>query len=1182
MPKKKTESENLTQAGQKESVKTTATSKTTVAAPRRRRTADDILSSVNEPPQIAPPKTPAKKPKTLAEELAEEIAAPKPKRVAAKKAKATESEEAPAQPELQEETQKAKPVRATRTPRTPRTRTQKPAEETTAAKQTAEPKPEPKGEAKPEEFAELNDIPVSFRSRSESPKREPRQPRTSRPAREEREERASREPREQREPRFRSRTERQPEAKVAPVREKREASPDDVTDLDGVFTLSWRSSPTESRQPRQARQRNKIEVPTDTNFEDAEGRVTIAEWRSTGNEPQKPRATEDSTESPTRRSRSRRSRDDEPTPTAAAAYGGSLPEPQFRSRSKRVAKEVEEPEAEPVVVAPIEAPKLPIICREEAAQVAFHKGHPTIIKDKVAYSPIFFYADAKTSEQRTVVLEELKEATDQGLKIFSFRLELTVDQSKASEAIELAELIAKEAIAVTPGIQLIPRISFQTPTDWQTTYPDAHYKYLNGETADPSVSDEAYWNEAEATLTAVIEGLRKSENANNFMGVHFDQQEWFLDEEDGYDISPSSTKKFRRWLRMRYRNDIVSLRASWYNGSANFDNIDIPDFREGMGGDEFVRTDRRARRWVDFHLFISDEIVERIAKMCYAAKKASDGDYLVGVSYGYTFEWSHPYSGHLSLGKLLRCNELDYAAGPSSYRDREPGGSAAFPFPVDSFALNGKLYMSEEDFRTPISGREDRNKSGNPLMKTPQALESAHWRGVGGALAHEGGVIWMDSNGAGWLNSPGIWERGKEINTLLARRLAASPPKPDVAFFIDERSLAYLTDPRAFEVLVQQTRESLLRSGLSVGFYLLSDLAHRENFPECKLYLFVNAWDIRPEVRSAIKSRLQRDNKTLFWLYTAGLFEAGRDSLERVREVTGIALRPQPFNCKSGTTLLNTREELSQHLDQDELLRGGQLEPSYFAIPEDSMVLGEYTETGLPSFVVSKFNDGAPNERWTSVFLGEPMVTPGLFRALAQQNGAHVWSFDNDLVHANDPFVTVHCSGTGPRTLMLPDNWAAYHLDHQEYMPVENGTVKFKAVDGSTHTFLVGQLGDIQAILKSSPDDLLKVTEPILRDKNTREWDSVAFDVAIMKLDEWVEESWSEDHADDLLLKPSMIDHSDDQSDDEDLAPRTRRDDEDDRTSGRRRARRRRSPEKQKGGESFGQTGVSVLFRKRN
>ncbi|MBS1711980.1 MAG: beta-galactosidase [Armatimonadetes bacterium] len=966
--------------------------------------------------------------------------------------------------------------------------------------------------------------------------------------------------------------------KRATRRTKKPAGGDDLIDPNGVFTLTWREKSTAPRPTR---------VAEDSDFEDPEDRIAILSWREPGLVPRPAEVEQEAAAeeaSPTRRSRKRRG---DAEPTAADAFAEKPLEVNFRRRgAERAATTetdlepeplpVQEPEPEPVAAEPV---RLPIERKEGAAQVALHRGHPTIIRQQRAFAPIMFYADAQSSEQRGIVLEELKEAADQGLEIFSFRLALTVGVANAPAAVDFAVQLARDATSVAPGIQLVPRISFATPDNWQSEFPDAFYRYLNGDIADPSVSDDAYWDEAERTLESVIAGIRESDQAAQFMGVHFDQHEWFLDEEDGYDISQASRAKFRRWLRMRYRNDIVSLRAAWFDGGAEFDSIAIPDYREGLGGEEFVRTDRRARRWVDYHLFVSDEIVERITKMCYAAKKASDGDFLVGVSYGYTFEWSHPFSGHLSLGKLLRCDELDYAAGPSSYRDREPGGTAAFPFPVDSFAINGKLYMAEEDFRTPISGREDRNLMRNPLMKTPQALESAHWRGVGGALAHEGGVIWMDSNGSGWLNSPGIWERGKEVRELLARRLASGKPSPDVAFFIDERSLAYLTDPRAFEILIQQVREALLRSGLSVGFFLLSDLAHRKNFPECKLHIFVNAWDMRPEVRSAIKQRLQRNGKTLFWLYTAGLFEAGRDSLERVREVTGIALRPQPFNCKSGTTLLNTREELSSQLDQSELAQGGQLEPSYFAIPEDSMVLGEYTETGLPSFVVARVTEGAPSERWTSVFLGEPMVSPGLFRALAHQNGAHVWAFDNDLVHANPPFVTIHCQGTGPRSLMLPDNWAAYHVDMQEYIPVENACIKFKAVDGSTHTFLVGTLGDIQAILNSDPAELLQVTEPVVREENTLHLDRIAFDVAIMKLDEWVEETWSEDHADDLLLRPSMVDSVDESAEeaggDEESA-------EDDRTSGRRRKRRRRSPERQKGGESFGQTGVSVLFRKRN
>jgi hypothetical protein len=1170
MPNKKTESENLSKTGQSKNLKTTTESEENTSSRRRRRTAEDILAAAPSTLEEPREKTPSKRPKTLAEELAEEQAKPKvraPRLTKAEKEKlAAEQADALAKatPEPDVQTDQDRPRRTPRV-RPTRMTTESAAEPQQAPVQETPLRVErPRRERTPRRSSNQEiDLPVSFRARD--PKPTDSKPTVAKPAKTSPDIPKPTQLSDDLPVSFRTRK----PAGTTPKPKRKET--DEVIDTDGLFTLSWRSADSAAPSNETA----KRPLPTETDFNDSEERVTIAAWRST-----EPKAPEREA-----RTRNRRSRDaDAPKVTAADAYGEEFPEANFRSRSK---KAVEPP---PVIVElpePVakETPRLPIERREEAAQVALHKNHPTIIKNKIAYSPIIFHADATTKDQRATVMEELKEATDQGLKIFSFRLIITVDPDTIPLVLEFADMVISAAVAIKSDLQIIPRISFQTPLGWKEKFPDAHYKYVNGETADPSVSDDAYWSEAETTLTAFIEGLRASKHADNIMGVHLDQNEWFLDEEDGYDISTASVEKFRRWLRMRYRNDIVSLRASWYDGSAEFDRIDIPDFKEGLGGEDFLRTDRKARRWVDYHLFISDEIVDRIAKMCYTVKKASSGDYLVGVSYGFTFEWSHPFSGHLSLGKLLRCNELDYAAGPSSYRDREPGGTAAFPFPVDSFALNGKLYMSEEDFRTPISGRENPNESRNPIMKTPQALESAHWRGVGGALAHEGGVIWMDSHGGGWLNSPGIWERGKDITNLLARRLSAGTPKPDVALFIDERSLAYLTDPRAFEILVQQTREALLRSGLNVGFYLLSDLAHRENFPECSLYLFVNAWDIRPEVRSAIKQRLQRDGKTLFWLYTAGLFEAGRDSLERVREVTGIALRPQPFNYKPGTTLINTRDEFSQHLEQSELALGGQLEPSFFAIPEQlTTILGEYTETGLPSFVINSYNEGTPAERWNSVFLGEPMVTPGLFRAMAQRNGAHVWSFDNDLVHANVPFVTVHCNGTGPRSLMLPDHWVAYHLDHQEYMPVENATVKFKAVDGSTHTFLVGTMGDVQAILNANPDDLLKVSEPIIRPDNTVEWNSVAFDVAIMKLDEWVEEAWSEEMADDLLIKPSMVTDMDESEDDESLAPRRRseRTSDDDRTSGRRRQRRRRSPEKQKGNESFGQTGVSVLFRKRD
>lgn len=865
-----------------------------------------------------------------------------------------------------------------------------------------------------------------------------------------------------------------------------------------------------------------------------------------------------------RKSESRRGRDRKPKP-----------EPQ------------PEPEPEPVAVEPVAKPEAkkprrePIPAPPDAPRVALIQGSPTPVRAGKAYTPMAFFAGAPTEAQLPHVLDEVRMAVESGVPFIALRADLEADAGSARPTAEAFVRMAEKVLAAGPDAQLLVRVCLLAPTGWDKRWPSARGTSNRAPNANPSLSDDGYWKEAEAALVGFIERIHGSLEDRLF-GVHLDQNEWVNPAENGYDTSPAAVERFQEWLRLRYRNEVVSLRAAWFDGSISFETARVPDHRARASSGEFVRTSRKSRPWVDYHLFLSDATVQRIDDLARAAKVAAGGALVVGCSYGYTFEWSHPASGHLSLGKLLVSPYVDYVSGPPSYRSREPGGVAAPPLPLDSCALNGKLYISEEDFRTPISGRQE-PETGNPLMKTPQALESAHWRGAGSALAHRSGVSWMDLYANGWLNSPGIWRRARSVVDVLTRRLGAPQEAPDVALFVDERSLAYLADPTAFEVLVQNVRESVLRSGLSVGLYLLSDLAHRERFPESKLYVFVNAWDLRPEVRHAIKTRLQCDGKVLFWLYAAGLFEGGRESLERVREVTGIALKPQPFNSKSGTTLLNHRDPLCLALPERELAKGGSLGQSYFAIPEEGTVLGEYTQTGLPSFVVRHMrNEG---QHWTSVFLGEPIVTPGLFRALGQMAGAHVWSFNNDLVHVRPPFLTVHCGGSGQRTITLKDKWVAYNLLARDWAPLDGNCMRFMPMDGMTTNFLVGTRGDVETVLGLDLDELTKV-EVAESQENTVRWDSVMFDVPIVQLDEWVEETWSEELADDLLLKPSLIDN--------DLAsePDTTQAAEDEDERGRRKRRRRRRGRGDDGPEppraprtqqpsSTVEAGIHAMFRKR-
>ncbi len=873
-----------------------------------------------------------------------------------------------------------------------------------------------------------------------------------------------------------------------------------------------------------------------------------------------------------KKGRTKRGKKDE----AAEQHDLELPKTQFRKRGKPA----EEAPAAKKPVRPKAEPKALIPTPSDAPQVVLRDGIPTLVRNQRVYPPIGFFGNCSDERRSETVFEEIRLAAEAGVHIHSLIIDLEVNPSAVDHSVSFAAYLVAQVTRIDPEAQVLMRVVFVTPRGWEKEYPDAKYVGRDGHVAEPSLCDKKYWTTAKECLESFVRQIRKLDLRDNILGVHLERGEWFVPVDGGYDDSVAAKAMFKEWIRTRYSEDEVALRASWFDGGVNFENVQIPPYQpEGAEGDRFVRSSRKQRRYVDYHLFLSDVTAERIGELAYAAKHASEGYFLVGASYGYTFEWAHPSSGHLALGKLLRTPEVDFIAGPPSYKNREPGGSAPFPSPIDSFALNGKLYISEEDFKTAIGAGTEPDEF-NPIIRTPQALESIHWRGAGVALSHASGVTWMDLWGNGWLKTTTIWERASQIRSALVTRMAAPLTDPDVAVFVDERALAYLVDPNAFRLLIQNAREAVMRSGLSVGFFLLSDLAHRERFPESKLYLFLNAWDIRPELRSAIKERLHRDNKVLFWLYSAGLFDSGRDSLERARDVTGIALKPQPFHSKSGTTLLNRRHPLIEAFP-NRMIPSSALEPSYFGINEDATVLGEYTQTGLPSFVVKDFNEVAEGGgKWTSVFLGEPAVTPALIRALGEMAGAHIWNFQDDVVHVRPPFLVMHCKDAGARAITLPSKWSAYNLLTKQWATEDTTHLRFTATAGSTHVFLVGIHSDIEQLLSIDPSTVLHMESMPERTENTVRFDTVSFDVPIMRLNEWIEGGVTDEVAEELLFRPTFAEEEEPSLEPEEA------------TTGSRRRRRRRggrggseetSMARREGADrqAYGDLEINVMFRKR-
>ena len=932
-------------------------------------------------------------------------------------------------------------------------------------------------------------------------------------------------------------------------------------------TFTFRARSAETRPPKAEKAAGEAPAPPSELVFEAVGEeeMPLIAWRPKGSGTPTPESEDEGAgfaeegDGRRRRRRGRGGRRDEDVPDAEETPTAFLEGPASKDVPQAAGKT-----PEPLAIPP------------DAPQVVLRNGVPVLVRDGRAFPPLAFCGDPTTGGRaEALTMEQVRMAGVDGVHLHVLALPVTVDASGVGAAVERASATLAKASEADAEAQAILLVEFLAPHDADRRFPDAAYRGTDGRPAAPSVCDEGYWGEAAAVLRGLAEGLKDD---GRLMGFQLGSG-WLHPEAEGYDASPAAAAKFRAWARTRYGNDVVALRAAWFDGAARFDTITPPTAEDAARtGDRFIRSGRRGRRVVDYHLFLSDATAARLADLAIAVKEASAGCLLVGVDYGATLEGSHPSGGHLALGKVMRTPEIDFVAGPPSYATRGPGGSAAFAAPVDSFPLNGKLYLSVEDYRTSLGGNAH---PGEDVLRTPQALESLHWRGVGAALAHGMGVAWTDANGEGSLRSNSVWDRASRVLEALTLRMGTPMGDPEVAVFLDERALAYLVDDDAFELLVREVRESILRAGVSAAFYLLSDLAHREHFPDSKLYLFLNAWDIRPETRAAIKTRLQRDGKVLFWTYAASLFDSGRDSLERAREVTGIALKPQPFASRAGTTLLNRRHPLTEAFPERTVSGHAALEPTYFAIPEDALVLGEYTQTGLPSFVVREFGVGGPaEERWTSVFLGEPRVTSALVRALAQMAGAHVWDFSEDVVHVRPPFLTVHCKGTGGRTVALPAKEAAYDLVARQWVTMDGANLRFIGVDGATHAFLVGPRAEIEHLLSTDPAQTLRVESLPPRELNVRK-DAADFDVPIMRLGEFIGNAEGEESADEWFLRPNPEVEETAEAAQAEEAPgevgRRRR-----RRGGRGgRDREERETTSESSPEPAGDAGISVVFRKR-
>ncbi|MBN1514266.1 MAG: beta-galactosidase [Phycisphaerae bacterium] len=507
------------------------------------------------------------------------------------------------------------------------------------------------------------------------------------------------------------------------------------------------------------------------------------------------------------------------------------------------------------------------------------------------------------------------------------------------------------------------------------------------------------------------------------------------------DYSPVARQAFRGFLKARYRTE-AALREAWGRDDVTFDTAEVPHpgrLHQPQNG--FLRSLPGERDIVDWFDALSEWNADQLMALCHAVKEASGGRKLAGGFYAYTWpHWNNQSAargGHMAISRVLACPDVDYVSSPYHYDNRNLCGVHASQSLPQTIERGGKLHLDEIDTGTHrVKGEHwpwDHQGPPDTLAESRILLR----RDAAAVLGTAGNAWWMDLHHSGWYHDPQLQLELRETNALARAALADSPaPGAEVALVLDDRSPAYV-DTRSnlnqyFTALSRQFEWS--RMGLPVDEMLLSEIDRVRPY---RLYVFLNCWNVGPELRRRVRERVSRIGATTVWIHAAGYFDGHHGSAENVADLTGIRVReeadaavpdidvlesghgwlaPGP-DRPSGSVRFGARltpDQIRVMVGADQRCWDTPMSPVFTVDDPDATVLGRYAHNGRPGLAVVE-RDGR-----RSVYCGAPMLPAWLLRRMAVSAGAHAYAPLGTVVHHRGSLVSVYAPAGGEPVITAP------------------------------------------------------------------------------------------------------------------------------------------------------------------
>ena len=524
----------------------------------------------------------------------------------------------------------------------------------------------------------------------------------------------------------------------------------------------------------------------------------------------------------------------------------------------------------------------------------------------------------------------------------------------------------------------------------------------------PSLVSQRLRQDTATALRALVAHVRQSVAGKAVIGYHIagsNDGQWFqwarLQDRDLHlaDYCPAAQESFRNWLRRVYRDDVSALRRVWQRPDASFADAAVPG-ADRVWKDAFFANVAADQDVVDYNRFYSEGVAETVLHLAGVLREATDGKALLSTYYE---DITCNSSNHIALGRLLASPDIDFLAGPAAYGVRLPGNCGAIRSVFGSVLQHGKMYLTEQDWRswhsvpnTPAKnaswGRADTGKAHNAMVR----------RESGMMLAYGMGTWWYDMSG-GWFRDDQIMAGVAEAKRAFTADLdTPGAPRADLAVFVSEASSHAVHAKAASQVryqgIVRQVY-SLNTSGVPYRMYLLADLP-QVDANRHRLFLFLNCYRFSAAERAAVAA-LRRNGNLLVFLHAPDAAGAG-DAAAAVSEITGIRVQKLPDGGRLGAVVTAPDHPLLAGTAGDLARVAGRNWPLFGVVDADAVALARYPDNDGVSVAYKSFADHQV------VFAGCFGLTDQFIHNLARAAKAWQVAQPGDAVYANQHFLTVH------------------------------------------------------------------------------------------------------------------------------------------------------------------------------